>query len=106
MRDEIQYSEADSRCISTKWFLRGFDSIWAYAVEPVRVALARHAQDFHDDPRALSFNYTVAVKVGEITVFVTESGAALVKVLAVQSGPEYGSSSTLVKIQYEVRTWK
>jgi diaminohydroxyphosphoribosylaminopyrimidine deaminase/5-amino-6-(5-phosphoribosylamino)uracil reductase len=104
---EIQYSKSDERTIVTQWTLRGRDSIYAYAVQPVRVALARYASEFGeiDDPRAFDFNYTVPVRVGEIAVFVIESGAALVKVLAVESGPDFGSAHTFLKIQYEIRSW-
>jgi diaminohydroxyphosphoribosylaminopyrimidine deaminase/5-amino-6-(5-phosphoribosylamino)uracil reductase len=101
---EIQYSKTDERSILTRWTQRGTNSIYAYAIQPVRVALARHAREFGeiDDPRAFDFNYTVPVEVGEIAVFVSHDGAALVKVTEVSS--EKGQ--TFVKIKYEVRTWQ
>jgi diaminohydroxyphosphoribosylaminopyrimidine deaminase/5-amino-6-(5-phosphoribosylamino)uracil reductase len=104
---EIQYSPTDERSIVTGWTISGGDSIWAYASTPVRVALARHAREFSeiDDPRALDFNYTVQIRVGEIAAFVQDTGVALVKVMEVHSGPTYGSDHTSVKIQYEIRTW-
>lgn len=103
---EIQVSETDERTILTRWSRCGVDAIYAYAVQPVRVALVRHAKEFAeiDDPKALDFNYSVRVGVGEIVAFVSEVGAVLVKVQAVESGPDYGSPRTLVKIQYVVRT--
>ncbi len=102
---EIQVSETDERTILTRWTKCGVDAIYAYAVQPVRVALARHAREFGeiDDPRALDFNYTVRVGVGEIAAFVSDVGTVLVKVLAVESGPDYGSPRTSVKIKYSVR---
>jgi len=104
---EIQYSDSDKRTILTQWKGRGSNSIYAYAVQPVRVALARHAREFSevDDPRAFDFSYTVPVEVGEIAVFVCDTGAALVKVTEVNSGPDYGSDHTSVKIEYEIRAW-
>jgi diaminohydroxyphosphoribosylaminopyrimidine deaminase/5-amino-6-(5-phosphoribosylamino)uracil reductase len=105
---EIQLSPSDERSILTRWTRCGVDAIYAYAVQPVRVALARYACTFEeiDDPRALDFNYTVRVGVGEIAAFVSDVGCALVKVLEVESGPDYGSPRTSVKIQYEVRVWE
>lgn len=53
--------------------------------------------------QGLDFNYTVRVGVGEIAAFVSDVGTVLVKVLAVESGPDYGSPRTSVKIKYSVR---
>ena len=104
---EIQYSEADKSSFLTRWNLCGRDAIYAYAVQPVRVALARHANSFSeiDDPKAFNFSYTTRVGVGEIAVFVSDTGVALVKVVEVHSGPEYGSDHISVKIEYNVRAW-
>ena len=103
---EVQLSKTDERTILTRWTRCGVDAIYAYAVKPVRVALVRHAREFDeiDDPNALDINYTARVGVGEIAAFVSEVGTVLVKVLAVESGPDYGSLRTSVKIQYSVRT--
>lgn len=105
---EIQFSPTDKRTILTRWARCGVNAIYAYAVQPIRVSLARGACTFGeiDDPRALDFNYTVRVGVGEIAAFVSDIGCALVRVLQVESGPDYGSPRTSVKIQYEVRLWK
>jgi diaminohydroxyphosphoribosylaminopyrimidine deaminase / 5-amino-6-(5-phosphoribosylamino)uracil reductase len=102
---EIQVSPTDERTILTRWTPCGADSIYAFAVQPVQVALARYAREFDeiDDPGALDFNHTVRVSIGEIATFVSEVGAVLVKILAVESGPDYGSPRTSVKIQYSVR---
>lgn len=102
---EIQFSETDERSIVTQWKNRGAGSIYAYAVQPVRVALARYAAEFSeiDDPRALDFTYTVPVSVGEIAVFVSDVGSVLVKVLEVDAGGASGAAQRFVKIQYEVR---
>ena len=104
---EIQFSETDTRRIVTRWTNRGANSIYAYAVRPVQVALARYAASFDeiDDPRAFDFTYTVAVAVDEIAVFVSDSGAVLVKVLEVNIGAASGAAQRFVKLQYEVRTW-
>lgn len=104
---EIQLSPSDERTILTRWTRCGVDAIYAYAVLPVRVGLARHARTFDevDDPRALDFNYTVRVGKGEIAAFVSDVGCTLVKVIEVESGPDYGAPRTSVKIQYEVRVW-
>jgi diaminohydroxyphosphoribosylaminopyrimidine deaminase / 5-amino-6-(5-phosphoribosylamino)uracil reductase len=45
-RFEIQYSDDDERRILTRWTRCGRGSIYAYAVQPVQVALARHAREF------------------------------------------------------------
>jgi diaminohydroxyphosphoribosylaminopyrimidine deaminase/5-amino-6-(5-phosphoribosylamino)uracil reductase len=104
---EIQFSDTDTRSIVTCWTNRGANSIYAYAVQPVRVALARYAVAFSeiDDPRAFDFTYTVPVEVGEIAVFVSDSGAILVKVVEVNSGGAAGAAQRFVKLQYEVRPW-
>jgi diaminohydroxyphosphoribosylaminopyrimidine deaminase/5-amino-6-(5-phosphoribosylamino)uracil reductase len=104
---DIRYSESDDRLIRTRWTIGGTGCIWAYAVHPVRVALARYAREFEeiDDPRAYDFrNHSVSVNVGDIAIFVDDAMAALVKVLDVQSGPFYGSNIFSVKIRYELRT--
>lgn len=102
---EIQFSDDDERSIVTRWTQRGSDSIYAYANRPLQVALARHAAEFSeiDDPTAFDFDYYAAIKVGEIAVFVNDSGAVLVKVVEVHAGPERGASHTSVKIKFEVR---
>jgi diaminohydroxyphosphoribosylaminopyrimidine deaminase / 5-amino-6-(5-phosphoribosylamino)uracil reductase len=102
---EIQFSEKDERSIVTQWTNRGTNSIYAYAVQPVRVALARYAVEFSeiDDPHALDFSYTVAVNVGEIAAFVSDVGSVLVKVLEVEAGATAGATQKFVKIKYEVR---
>lgn len=104
---EIQFSETDKRSIVTRWTNRGTNSIYAYAIPPVQVALARYAARFSeiDDPRAFDFTHTVPVAVGEIAVFVSGSGAVLAKVLEVNSGGASGAAHRFVKLQYEVRTW-
>lgn len=43
------------------------------------------------------------LRVGEIVVFRGQDGCALVKVMEVHSGLDYGSEYTSVKIQYEIR---
>lgn len=105
---EIQLSPTDKRVILTRWARCGVNSIYACAIQPVRVALARYARDFEeiDDPRALDFNYTIRVGTGEIAAFVSDFGCALVKVLEVESGAEYGALRTSVKIQFETRVWE
>ncbi|ABO23176.1 deaminase [Shewanella loihica] len=102
---EIQFSEDDERSIITQWTNRGKDSIYAYAVKPVEVAIARYATEFSeiDDPLAYDFTYTVPVSVGEIAIFVSNDGAVLVKVLEVESDPAKTTSQKYVKIKYEVR---
>lgn len=102
---EIQFSEDDERSIVTRWSLRDASSVHAYADRPHQVALARHAGEFSeiDDPTAFDFNYNAPIKVGEIAVFICESGAVLVKIIEVHGGPERGASHTSVKIKFEVR---
>jgi diaminohydroxyphosphoribosylaminopyrimidine deaminase/5-amino-6-(5-phosphoribosylamino)uracil reductase len=104
-RFEIQFSDADKRSIVTQWTNRGEGSIYAYAVQPVRVALARYAFEFSeiDDPKALDFTYTVPVSDGEIAVFASDAGSVLVKVVEVHAGGTGGAAQRFVKIQYEVR---
>jgi diaminohydroxyphosphoribosylaminopyrimidine deaminase / 5-amino-6-(5-phosphoribosylamino)uracil reductase len=104
-RFEIQFSEDDDRSITTQWTNRGAGSIYAYAVQPLRVALARYAAEFAeiDDPLALDFTYTVPVNVGEIAVFVSDVGSVLVKVLEVSAGGASGAAQRFLRIQYEVR---
>ncbi len=102
---EIQFSETDERSIVTQWTNRGANSIYAYAVQPVRVALARYAAEFAeiDDPYAFDFSHTVPVNVGEMAVFVSDVGSVLVKVVEVETGTTSGAAQRFVKIQYEVR---
>ncbi len=102
---EIQFSEDDERIIVTRWSLRDASSVHAYANRPLKVALARHAAEFDeiDDPTAFDFDCHAPIKVGEIAVFVNESGAVLVKVIEVHGGPERGADHTSVKIKFEVR---
>ena len=102
---EIQFSEDDERSIVTRWGQRDGDSIYAYANRPLQVALARQANEFAeiDDPTAFDFDYYASIKVGEIAVFVNESGAVLVKIIEVHGGTDYGASHTSIKIKFEVR---
>lgn len=102
---EIQFSPDDSRRITTQWSQRGADSIHAYAVPPVTVALARYARTFAeiDDAGALDFTYTVPVHTGEIAVFRSKLGAVLVRIEAVERGLDSGASVRFVKITFEVR---
>lgn len=102
---EIQFSEDDERSIITQWTDRSRESIHAYAVKPVEVAIARYATEFSeiDDPLAYDFTYTVPINVSEIAIFVSDDGAVLVKVLEVESEPTTTSAQKYVKIQYEVR---
>jgi len=102
---EIQLSDSDERSIVTQWTNRGAGSIHAYAVQPVRVALARYASKFSeiDDPRAFDFTYTVPVNVAEIAVFTSDIGSVLVKVLEVEAGASNGAAQRFVKIEFEVR---
>jgi diaminohydroxyphosphoribosylaminopyrimidine deaminase/5-amino-6-(5-phosphoribosylamino)uracil reductase len=104
---EIQFSEADERRIVTRWTTAGVRAIYAYARPPLKVALAKYAEQFSevDDPRAFDFSHSVRVEEGEIAVFVGVTAAALVKVIEVHSGPRYGSDHTSVKVQYEVRVF-
>lgn len=104
---EIQYSENDERSIVTRWTKGGIQAIYAYALQPLKVALARYAKEFSEihDPTAFDFSYSVLVAEGEIAVFVGKTGCVLVKVIEVHSGPDYGSDYTSVRIQYEVRTF-
>ncbi len=86
---EIQFSSDDPRTIVTKWIGRGGNSIYAYAIRPVRVALARFAREFSeiDDPRAFDFNYTVGVEVGEIAVFISEEAPSSRRSLKLKAVP-------------------
>lgn len=104
-RFEVQFSEDDERSIVTQWSNRGNGSIYAYAVRPVTVALAKYATSFSDidDPSAFDFNYTVPVNEGEIAVFLTNSGAVLVKIEEVNAGERDGASQRFVKVKFEVR---
>lgn len=103
----IQFSETDERSILTRWINRGANSVYACAVQPVRVGLARYATTFGeiDDPRAFDFTYTVPVEVGEIAVFVSDCGAVLAKVIEVRNGDPGGAARRFVRLQYEVRAW-
>ncbi|WP_157214495.1 dCMP deaminase [Polaromonas sp. CF318] len=105
---EIQFAPGDARSIVTRWSTRGGTSIHAYADRPQQVALARYAREFHeiDDPRVFDFSYTAPIHVGEIAVFVSEDGAALVKVVEVEGGRDHGAERTSLKIKYEIRVWK
>jgi diaminohydroxyphosphoribosylaminopyrimidine deaminase / 5-amino-6-(5-phosphoribosylamino)uracil reductase len=102
---EIAYSAVDQRSIVTRWTMAGTRAIYAYARHPLKVALAKYANEFSeiDDPTALDFSHSVRVEEGEIAAFIGTTGCALVKVLEVHSGPRYGSDHTSVKVQYEVR---
>jgi len=105
---EIQLSEVDKRTVATSWTRRGNHSIYAYGGYPGIVALAKYAQDFDeiDDPLAFDFNNGSApVKEGEIAIFTNEFACALVKVIEVHSGHEFGSDHTSVKIEYEIRVF-
>lgn len=102
---EVRFSASDPRRIVRCWTHRGNNSIYAYASRPFQVALARYAQEFDeiDDPHAFDFSHTVPVQVGEIAVFISQEGAVLVKVIAVESGGAAGADQRYVKIRYEVR---
>jgi diaminohydroxyphosphoribosylaminopyrimidine deaminase/5-amino-6-(5-phosphoribosylamino)uracil reductase len=102
---EIQFSPTDNRSILTRWTHRGAGSIYAYATLPVQVALARYASSFEeiDDPKALSFSYTVPVEVGEIAAFVSPNGSVLVQIKEIEAGPSGGAAARFVKIKYQVR---
>jgi diaminohydroxyphosphoribosylaminopyrimidine deaminase/5-amino-6-(5-phosphoribosylamino)uracil reductase len=104
-RFEIRFSETDPRSIITRWTPRGHDSIYAYAVPSVRVALATYAGAFAeiDDPSAFDFSYTVPVQMGEIAVFKSDQGVVLVRVVEVEIGSSTGADRRYVKVQYQVR---
>jgi diaminohydroxyphosphoribosylaminopyrimidine deaminase/5-amino-6-(5-phosphoribosylamino)uracil reductase len=104
-RFEIQFSPDDERSIVTQWTHRGSGSIYAYAVMPVTVCLAKYAASFSeiDDPEAFDFNYTVPVHEGEIVVFRSPVGAVLVLVEEVHAGAHTGASQRFVKVKFEVR---
>lgn len=105
---EIQFAPGDARSIVTRWSTRGGTSIHAYADRPQQVALARFAREFDeiDDPRAFDFSYSAPIHVGEIAVFLSDDGVALVKVVEVEGGRDHGAERTSLKIKYEVRPWK
>lgn len=102
---EIEFSESDSRTIITRWTKCGINAIYADARYTLGVALAKYATEFGqiDDPTALELKSSTRVGVGEIAIFRTSGGCALVKVLSVESGLDYGSENTLVKIKYQIR---
>lgn len=101
----IAISETDARTVMTRWSRCGVRSIYANAYYGERVALVKYATDFSqiDDPKSYSFCNNVKVSEGEIVAFVSDIGCVLVKVEKVESGPEYGSLDTIVKIKYQVR---
>ncbi|MBC3831473.1 dCMP deaminase [Undibacterium amnicola] len=105
---DICYSQDDIRSIRTCWTLSGVRSIQALAYGDVKVALAKYATSFDqiDDPKAFDFSkHMVRPKEGEIVVFTSETGFALVRIEEVHSGPDFGSPNTSLKITYQVGTW-
>lgn len=105
---DIRYSKDDSRSLRTSWTLSGHRSIQALASSSIRVGLAKYATTFDqiDDPRALDFSkHVVRPNEGEIVVFISDTGYALVQIEEVHSGPDYGSTHTSLKIKYQARTW-
>jgi diaminohydroxyphosphoribosylaminopyrimidine deaminase/5-amino-6-(5-phosphoribosylamino)uracil reductase len=98
---DIHSSDTGGWTIRTKWSLRDNSSVHAYG----SVALARHAKEFDeiDDPFAFASGWTCPVGIGEIGVFMSEAGAALVKVKGVEGGPQYGLSKSSVHIEWVLR---
>jgi diaminohydroxyphosphoribosylaminopyrimidine deaminase/5-amino-6-(5-phosphoribosylamino)uracil reductase len=106
---DIRYSANDPRTIQTRWTLSGHRSIQALASHAAKVGLAKHAKTFDqiDDPTALDFSkHVVRPKEGEIVVFLSDTGCALVRIEEVHSGPDYGSDHTSLKIKFQVRAWQ
>lgn len=106
---DIRYSKNDPTMIRTRWTLSGSRSIQALASNSVKVGIAKYATAFDqiDDPRAFDFSKHVArPKEGEIVVFISDTGYALVRIEEVHSGPDYGSDHTSLKIKYQVGAWQ
>ena len=104
----IKFSKEDDRHMDIGWSLCGVNAAYGYAVNPVRVALARFATSFDeiDDPTAYDFNHSVRIGVNEIGIFSGPEATVLVKPKEVQSGPDYGSSNHFVKFDYLVKILK
>lgn len=101
----VQFSPDDVRGMDIGWTVAGVGSAHAYADRPIRVALARFAEDFDevDDPTAFEFSHSVNIKVGEIGIFLGADACVLVKPKCIQSGPDYGSNDYFVQFDYIVR---
>jgi diaminohydroxyphosphoribosylaminopyrimidine deaminase/5-amino-6-(5-phosphoribosylamino)uracil reductase len=90
----------------TEWTEAGASSIYAYGKTPGFVAHARYARLFGqiDDPDAYDYgNSSAALSIGEIAIYRNEHGHALVRLLKVKAGPDWGTSHTELVIDYELR---
>jgi len=107
----IYFGEDDHRYIETRWGRKGKKTIWARK-GPGRsnqVAKAKFAKAFDDidDPTAYDFeSSSVGIDEGEISIFKSEHGCALVKVDKVRSGPPYDHEPVSVKIEFEIRAYE
>ena len=104
----IKFSSDDNRFMDIAWTLCGVDAAYGYALNPVKVALARFATDFDeiDDPTAYDFGHSVRIGVGEIGIFWGPEACILVRPKEVQSGPGYGSENYFVNFEYCVRLFQ
>lgn len=97
----------DSLAWTTEWTTCGADSIDAYGGRPGNVALARYAESFDeiDDPDAYDYeNSSAELEIGSIAIYRNANGHALVRLLAVEPPPPYGSTPHVsLKINYELR---
>jgi diaminohydroxyphosphoribosylaminopyrimidine deaminase / 5-amino-6-(5-phosphoribosylamino)uracil reductase len=110
-RYELATDDSPSALVwTTRWTTRGSDSIYAYGGNPGTVALARFAQEFDeiDDPDAYDFQGTSAeLELGDIAIYRNQHGHALVRLLAVEAAPPYGTTAHVsLKIDYELRPYR
>lgn len=92
---------------TTTWKNRGSDGIYAYGGTPGVVAHARFAREFDqiDDPGAYDFqDHVVGLGLGDIAIYRNEHGHALVRLLAVEPPPPYGTTPHVsVTIDFQLR---
>ena len=107
-RYDLATSEGpEAQVWTTSWGSRGPTSVYAKGPGTGVIALARFAQDFEeiDDPDAYDFeNHFAELDLGSIAIYRTQDGHALVRVVAVEPPPPWGSTPHVsVKIDYELR---
>lgn len=91
---------------TTEWTPKGSSSIYAYGGRPGVVALARYAREFHqiDHPDAYDYEATSApLDLGDIAIYRNRHGHALVRLVAVEAGPDRGTPHTSVTFDFELR---
>lgn len=97
--------ESSGGNFETKWSQRGKGSIYAVGTSG-RIAASRYATTFDDidDPDRFEFvGHSHDARVGQIVIFRSEIGHALVRIESVLAGADHGDPRTELVVSYEVR---